>query len=65
MCRSPVELSDATRAAVAQFQAAMTHGHPTALTASDLTAMAVAYLAAGNRPSALPAYVRDYAERQR
>ena len=34
-------LTDATRAGAAQFQAALTHGHATALAASDLTAFAV------------------------
>ena len=44
-------LSDPERAAAAQFQAALTHGHPTALAASDLTAFAVRWLADG-MPSA-------------
>jgi len=56
----------ATRAALAQFQAALTHGHPTGLAASDLTAFAVADLAAGNSSLAtLPARLVDYAEAQR
>jgi ADP-ribosylglycohydrolase len=54
-----------TRAALAQFQAALTHGHPTGLTAADLTATTVAYLAAGNALPALPAYLRDYIHSQR
>ncbi len=33
-----------TRAAIAQFQAALTHGHPTGLAAADLTAAAIADL---------------------
>lgn len=45
---------------LAQVQAAMTHGHPTALAASDLTAVAVRFLAAGNAPSDLLAYLRDH-----
>src|SRR5690348_126588 len=40
-------MPESTRAAIAQFQAAMTHGHPTALAAADLTAQAIAALVAG------------------
>jgi ADP-ribosylglycohydrolase len=40
-------LSDPVRAAAAQFQSALTHGHPTALAASDLTAFSVHWLADG------------------
>jgi ADP-ribosylglycohydrolase len=58
-------VTDETRAAIAQFQAALTHGHPTALAASDLTARAIADLAAGGDPGGLPGRLRDYAERQR
>ena len=54
-----------TRAAVAQFQAALTHGHPTALAASDLTAAAIAFLIAGTTPSDLPKILREYALSQR
>ncbi|MEP7288154.1 MAG: ADP-ribosylglycohydrolase family protein [Chloroflexota bacterium] len=54
-----------TRAAIAQFQAALTHGHPTALAAADLTAKAVADLAAGDDPATLPARLRAYAQAQR
>lgn len=54
-----------TRAALAQFQAALTHGHPTALAASDLTARAIGDLAAGGEPSGLPARLRAYATSQR
>lgn len=50
-----------TRAALAQFQAALTHDHPTALAASDLTARAIADLLDGAAPAALPARLRDYA----
>ena len=53
------------RAALAQFQAALTHGHPTALAASDLTAWAVADLAGGGDPGALPRRAREYAHSQR
>ena len=54
-----------TRAALAQFQVALTHGHPTALAASDLTAYAVADLAAGGDPAGLPRRLRRYAQSQR
>jgi len=53
------------RAAIAQFQAALTHGHPTALAASDLTAFTVAYLAEGGDSGSLPQALRDYALSQR
>ena len=51
-------LSDEQRAGAAQLQAALTHGHPTALAASDLTAHAVRLLARApsrrtGRPAAL------------
>ncbi|MEY9839437.1 ADP-ribosylglycohydrolase family protein [Streptacidiphilus sp. EB103A] len=54
-------LDDVQRAGAAQLQAALTHGHPTALAASDLTAQAVHLLAAGVRPDCLPAALRAYA----
>jgi len=54
-----------TRAAIAQFQAALTHGHPTALAASDLTAAAIAFLIAGVAPGELPKTLREYALSQR
>lgn len=54
-----------TRAALAQFQAALTHGHPTALAAADLTAMTVYYLASGNSAAGLPDWLRTYAQSQR
>jgi len=53
------------RAALAQFQAALTHGHPTALAASDLTAAAIADLVAGGDPPGLPQRLRSYALSQR
>lgn len=58
-------VSAAERAAIAQFQAALTHGHPTALAASDLTAHAVALLAGGGEPLSLTKELRDYALLQR
>ncbi len=53
------------RAPIAQFQAALTHGHPTALAASDLTAYAIASLAEGTSPTSLISALRHYAESQR
>ena len=53
-----------TRVAIAQFQAALTHGHPTALAASDLTSFAIAELMAGVEPMALPRRLRAYAQSQ-
>lgn len=58
-------VGDETRAAIAQFQAALTHGHPTALAASDLTAFAVADLAGHGDAAGLPGRLRAYAESQR
>lgn len=54
-----------TRAALAQFQGALTHGHPTALAASDLTAWAIADLVAGGDTEGLPRRLREYALSQR
>lgn len=53
------------RAAISQFQAAMTHGHATALTAADLTATAIAELLSGCQPAELTERLREYAESQR
>ncbi len=58
-------IGESTRAAIAQFQAALTHGHPTALAASDLTARTIAELVAGCAPGDLPARLRGYALEQR
>jgi ADP-ribosylglycohydrolase len=54
-----------SRAAIAQFQAAMTHGHPTGLAAADLTAYVIAYLGNGGLPDELPLRLRRYVETQR
>ncbi|MFI6036418.1 ADP-ribosylglycohydrolase family protein [Streptomyces sp. NPDC051315] len=54
-------LSDEQRAGAAQLQAALTHGHPTALAASDLTAHAVRLLAQGAEPNGLVGLLRSYA----
>ncbi|WP_320779081.1 ADP-ribosylglycohydrolase family protein [Streptomyces sp. CRN 30] len=55
------QLSDDQRAGAAQLQAALTHGHPTALAASDLTAHAVRLLAQGTEPTGLVGRLRSYA----
>ncbi|MFL3867521.1 ADP-ribosylglycohydrolase family protein [Streptomyces griseobrunneus] len=54
-------LSTEQRAGAAQLQAALTHGHPTALAASDLTARAVLLLAQGAEPLGLIGQLRNYA----
>lgn len=64
----PVGLLDvdaATRAGIAQLQAAMTHGHPTGLAAADLTAFVIADQAQGGDTAGLSARARQYAESQR
>ncbi|XVQ08596.1 ADP-ribosylglycohydrolase family protein [Spirillospora sp. CA-255316] len=58
-------LTDATRAGAAQLQAAMTHGHPTGLAASELTAFTVWWLREGMAPADLPAALRERAHSQR
>ncbi|MEV5679341.1 MULTISPECIES: ADP-ribosylglycohydrolase family protein [unclassified Streptomyces] len=54
-------LSEEQRAGAAQLQAALTHGHPTALAASDLLARAVFLLAQGAEPMGLVGQLRSYA----
>ncbi|GGS71177.1 ADP-ribosylglycohydrolase family protein [Streptomyces cinerochromogenes] len=54
-------LSAEQRAGAAQLQSALTHGHPTALAASDLTAHAVHLLARGTDPAGLVGQLRSYA----
>ncbi|MFF4244976.1 ADP-ribosylglycohydrolase family protein [Streptomyces sp. NPDC001822] len=58
-------LSDEQRAGAAQLQAALTHGHPTALAASDLMARAVYLLAQGAEPLGLVGRLRSYAYENR
>ncbi|MGW3496256.1 ADP-ribosylglycohydrolase family protein [Streptomyces sp. NPDC001020] len=58
-------LSDEQRAGAAQLQAALTHGHPTALAASDLTAHAIRLLAQGAEPTGLLELLRAYAHENR
>ncbi|MGW9434391.1 ADP-ribosylglycohydrolase family protein, partial [Streptomyces decoyicus] len=58
-------LSPQQRSGAAQLQSALTHGHPTALAAADLTARAVRALADGTPPAELPALLRTYAHAHR
>lgn len=58
-------LSEEQRAGAAQLQAALTHGHPTALAASDLTARAVFLLAQGAEPMGIVGQLRSYAYENR
>ncbi|MFJ2651330.1 ADP-ribosylglycohydrolase family protein [Streptomyces sp. NPDC087420] len=58
-------LSDEQRSGAAQLQAALTHGHPTALAASDLTARAVYLMARGGEPTGLIGQLRSYAYENR
>ncbi|NML54433.1 ADP-ribosylglycohydrolase family protein [Streptomyces sp. R302] len=58
-------LSEDQRAGAAQLQAALTHGHPTGLAASDLTARAVWLLAQGVDPAGLVGQLRSYAYENR
>jgi len=59
------DLTDRHRSGAAQFQSALTHGHPTALAASDLTAYTVRLLADGAEPRELPGLLRAYANASR
>jgi len=58
-------LSNEMRSGIAQFQSALTHGHPTALAASDLTAFLVADLVNGGDTKNLVERLTRYAESQR
>ncbi len=58
-------LSDDQRAGLAQLQAGLTHGHPTGLAASELTAYAVRWLADGLAPGDLMAALRERSDSQR
>jgi ADP-ribosylglycohydrolase len=58
--------TDDERAGAAQLQAALTHGHPTGLAASELTAFAIWWLRSGAvDPAGLPAALRGRAVAQR
>ncbi len=59
------DLEPERRSGAAQLQAALTHGHPTALAASDLTAHTVRLLAQGADPAGLPSLLRAYARENR
>ncbi|WP_161880507.1 ADP-ribosylglycohydrolase family protein [Deinococcus alpinitundrae] len=56
---------DRIRAGAAQLQAALTHGHPTALAAADLTAQTIWLLISGTAPAQLPGALTAYAQAQR
>ena len=58
-------ISSSTRAGAAQLQAALTHGHPTGLAASELTAYATWWLLDGMPPQDLPGALRARADAQR
>jgi ADP-ribosylglycohydrolase len=60
-----LNIDQGQRAKLAQFQAAMTHAHPTGMVAADLTAFVIADLVAGFSPFDLPRRIRQYAEDQR
>ncbi|MEV4494234.1 ADP-ribosylglycohydrolase family protein [Micromonospora arborensis] len=65
---TPVGLLDVdldTLAGLAQLQAGLTHGHPTGLAASELTAYAVFALRAGATLAELPAVLTERARSQR
>ncbi|MFB9558371.1 ADP-ribosylglycohydrolase family protein [Streptomyces roseoviridis] len=53
------------RSGIAQFQAAMTHGHPTALAASDLTAHTIWLILHGCAMDDLLPQLRSYAQESR
>jgi ADP-ribosylglycohydrolase len=59
------DLTERQLSGAAQLQSALTHGHPTALAASDLTAYTVRLLAEGAQPGELPALLRAYATANR
>jgi len=58
-------VTDVERAAIAQFQAALTHGHPTGLAAADLTSKAIALIVDGVQPEDLVTALKEYAMSQR
>lgn len=63
--RDAPDFSERTRACIAQFQAALTSGHPTALAAADLTSTAIVLLTGGLDPADLLQQLLDYAQSQR
>ncbi|SNY63536.1 ADP-ribosylglycohydrolase family protein [Paractinoplanes atraurantiacus] len=58
-------LTDDQRAGAAQLQAGLTHGHPTGLTSSELTAYGVRWLADGMAPGDLLGALRERCDSQR
>jgi ADP-ribosylglycohydrolase len=58
-------LSPEQRSGAAQLQSGLTHGHPTALAASDLTAHTVWLLTQGTAPNKLLPLLRAYARESR
>ncbi|KUL24407.1 ADP-ribosylglycohydrolase family protein [Actinoplanes awajinensis] len=58
-------LGDEQRAGVAQLQSALTHGHPTALAASELTSYAIFVLVNGLAPAQLPGVLLERCAEQR
>ncbi|MFJ1703177.1 ADP-ribosylglycohydrolase family protein [Kitasatospora sp. NPDC088346] len=58
-------LTDRQFSGAARLQSALTHGHPTALAASELTALTVRLLAAGTEPADLPGLLRAHARANR
>ena len=58
-------LDDRQLGGAAQLQAALTHGHPTALAASELTALTVRLLVDGAQPAELPSLLRAHAQAAR
>jgi len=55
------ELTERQLSGAAQLQSGLTHGHPTALAASELTAYTVRWLAEGVAPGELPGRLRAHA----
>jgi len=60
-----IPIDDETRAGAAQLQAALTHGHPTALAASELTMLAVRWLLDGTPLADLAPRLRARCAEQR
>lgn len=58
-------VSNSAIAKIAQFQSAITHAHPTALVASELTAMTIVFLLEGVSPTQLLPKLLSYAESQK
>ena len=61
----PKSICPLTRAAIAQFQAALTHGHATALAAADLTRLTIELLLAGVGPENLIEALVEYCKKMK